>query len=165
MRVLGIDASLRSTGLAVVESRGAALSVVTHRVVRVRADRPMSECLVAILHGVRDAMDAGRPDVVAIESAFYFKNARTAMALGQARGVAIACCAERGLPVYEYAPRRAKQSVVGFGGADKEQVQRMTMRMFGLREPLPPDASDAAAIAVCHLHSTTGYAALQPKSI
>jgi crossover junction endodeoxyribonuclease RuvC len=102
---------------------------------------------------------------VAIEGAFFHKNAKTAMILGQARGVAIAACAARGLPIYEYAPRRVKQAVVGAGGASKDQVRQMVMAMLGLREEPQEDASDALAIAVCHLHNRTGHRALAPEPI
>ena len=110
-------------------------------------------------------MDRTRPEAVAIEGVFFCKNAATVVKLGEARGAVIALCAGNNLPVYEYAPRRVKQSVVGFGGAEKEQVRKMVMTLLALREEPREDESDALAIALCHLHSRTGVAALMAKPI
>ncbi|MGQ9660780.1 MAG: crossover junction endodeoxyribonuclease RuvC, partial [Kiritimatiellia bacterium] len=88
----------------------------------------------------------------AIEGGFYCKNVRTALLLGEARGVAIAACAAHGLPVYEYAPRRVKQAIVGFGAADKVQVRRMVARLLALSREPHEDEGDALALAICHLH-------------
>jgi len=93
-----------------------------------------------------------RPEVAAVEGIFFCRNARVALSLGEARGVIIEMLAERGCPVYEYAPRRVKQSVTGRGGAAKEAVQFMIRAMLSLRETPPEDAADALALAVCHAH-------------
>ena len=110
-------------------------------------------------------LDAHQPDTVAIEGAFFHRNVKTAMVLGHARGVAIQVCAARGLPVHEYAPRRVKQAVVGVGSASKDQVRQMIMRMLSLEEQPDEDASDALAIAICHLHNRTAIEALGSKSL
>jgi crossover junction endodeoxyribonuclease RuvC len=164
-RVLGIDTSLRSTGVAVVEARGSVLAAVEYGALKIPAARPLSECLRRIADGLDDLIARAEPQAAALESAFFQKNARTAMVLGQARGVAIAMCARHGLPVFEYAPRRVKQALVGFGGAEKAQVRRMVMSLLALREEPQEDAGDALAIAVCHLHSRTLHPALAPKAI
>lgn len=165
MRVLGIDTSLRSTGLGVVESAGSSIRCVAHEVVRIPASRPLSGCLVEIQARIRALLAATRPDAAAIEGVFVAKNVRTTMILGQARGVAIAACAETGVPVHEYPPRRVKQALVGYGAAQKDQVGRMVERLLALPAAPPEDAADALAIAICHLHARTGYAALDEKPL
>ena len=165
IRVIGIDASLRSTGFAVVEAQGSALRPVEHGRLRFTARTRLSGCLRGIGEGLAAAIARTSPEAAAIEGAFFFRNARTAMSLGQARGVAIAACAAAGVPVYEYAPRRVKQAVVGFGGAAKEQVQAMVVSLLGLADPPQEDESDALAIAICHLHNRTGLPDLMPKEV
>ena len=165
MRVLGIDASLRSTGYGVVESRGSRWVCLEAGLVRNPASRLHSECLAVLQRELGAVIARTQPQAAAIEGGFYFKNARTALVLGEARGVLIATCAAAGLPVFEYAPRRVKQSLTGAGAAGKDQVAKMVCRVLGLTEPPPEDAADALAIALCHLHGQTGVAALQPKPI
>jgi crossover junction endodeoxyribonuclease RuvC len=165
MRVLGIDTSLRSTGIGVVESAGSRYRSVSWEVLKVPASRPVSACLLRVAEGIGDCIAAAAPDAVAIEGAFFCRNARTAMLLGQARGAAIAACARCGVPVYEYAPRRVKQAVVGYGGADKSQVQKMVASMLGLDHLPPDDAADALALAICHLGAFGGVEALRPQPI
>lgn len=165
MRVLGIDTSLRSTGVAVVESRGSALVAVEHGALRTRAQAPLSECLKHLSLGVEEIIGRAAPEAVAIEGVFYCKNVKTSVILGEARGAVIAACARRGLPVYEYEPRRVKQAVVGFGAAGKEQVRTMVMRLLALRDEPQEDAGDALAIAICHLHSSTRHDVLRREPI
>ncbi len=153
VRVVGVDTSLRSTGVGVVEARGSAWSVVEYGCIRNPAPRSLSASLCFLLEQMEGLLERTRPDVAAIEGAFFCRNARTAMVLGQARGVVVAACARRGIPVYEYAPRLVKQALTGFGGAGKGQVGQMIRTMLGLREAPPEDAADALAIAVTHLQS------------
>jgi len=164
-RVLGIDTSLRSTGVAVIEAVGNRLSAIEHGTLKNSRAAPHSACLKRIDGGLSDLIARTEPNAVAIEGAFYSKNARTAMILGEARGVAIAACARVGLPVYEYAPRRVKQALVGAGSASKIQVRKMVMTLLGLDEEPQEDAGDALAIAICHLHSRSGHAAMAPEEI
>ena len=164
-RVLGIDTSLRSTGVGVVEACGSRLTAVEFGVLKAPAHARLSECLKCLHAGLAEIIARSQPAAAAIEGAFFSRNARTAMILGHARGVAIAVCAAQALPVYEYAPRRVKQAVVGFGAAAKEQIQSMVTKLLSLPAAPPEDASDALAIAICHLHSRTGYAALMPEEI
>lgn len=165
MRVLGVDTSLRSTGFGVVESAGSRLIAVEYGNFRMHRSMKHSECLSGISLGLEDVIERTAVDAVAIEGAFFFKNAKTAMVLGEARGTAIAICAGKGLPVFEYAPRRVKQAVVGFGGAAKEQVSQMVVRLLNLDETPQEDASDALAIAVCHLNSRRGIPGSEAKEI
>ena len=165
MRILGIDASLRSTGLGVIESAGGRLAAVEVDTVRNSADLPHSVCLKTIYERTAALVARCKPDLAALEGGFFFKNAKTAMILGQVRGVVIAVCAAAEIPIYEYSPRAVKQALTGSGGASKQQVARMVIGMLGLRGELQADAGDALAIAICHLHSRSGIAALVPDPI
>jgi len=162
---LGVDTSLRSTGVGIVEALGNRLKCIEHGVIKAPRTIPLSECLHKLGTGIAGFIERSKPDAVAIEGVFFCKNVKTVLMLGEARGVVIAACAARGIPVYEYAPRRVKQAIVGFGGAEKEQVARMLMSMLALQEKPQEDAADALAIAICHLHNRTGCAALMPEPI
>lgn len=124
-----------------------------------------SACLKCIAEGIRGMLERHQPSEVAIEGGFYFKNAKTAMTLGEARGVAIGVCAEWGIPVYEYAPRRVKMALVGVGSAEKKQVMKMVQHMLGIHDPIQLDASDALALAICRIQSSSGVAALTQEPI
>jgi len=165
MRVLGIDTSLRSTGVGVVESLAGKMMAIENGRIHNSDRLSLSECLRRIDGGIREMIERTKPELAAIEDIFFAKNARTAMVLGEARGVVIAVCATSGIPVYEYAPRRIKQSVTGLGSADKLQVRKMTMVVLGLKEEPQEDAGDALAIALCHLNSRNTIAELAPKPI
>jgi len=165
LRILGVDTSLRSSGFAVVEQQGSTLIPVTYGIIRNPAKRPHSQCLDVIYKEISRLIVENQPQGLAVEGIFFHKNPKTAMILGQARGVVLAAAAAAGLPVYEYAPRRVKQAVVGTGSAQKEQVARMMISILGLKEQPPSDSADALAIAICHIHSSTGIAALQTTQI
>ena len=165
MKILGLDISLRSTGVGVVERRAGQLVAVEFGLIRNAAALPHSACLANIQAQLAALLARAQPGAAALEGGFFFKNARTAMILGEARGVALAACATAGVPVYEYAPRLVKQSLTGYGAATKTQVARMIMTLLGLRALPPEDAADALALAVCHLHHQTGLVALQPQPL
>lgn len=165
MRVLGIDASLRSTGYGIVESQGNRLKAVDFGTIRLAASVPHSQCLRKVLESLSSALAASKPDAAAIEGGFFFKNAKTATVLGEVRGVAIAACAAAGVPVYEYAPRLVKQALTGSGGAQKDQVGKMVKTILGVAGDIQEDAADALAIAICHLNSQTSIAALRSEPI
>lgn len=165
LRVLGIDTSLRSTGLGVVERGGARLCAVAHATLRNPAAWPHSRCLERIYRDVQAMIEQTRPGAASIEGAFHCKNARTALILGQARGAAIAACAARGLAIYEYSPRKVKQSVCGSGAASKPQVAKMVCSILALAPVPPEDETDALALAICHLHSLTSIPGLEPETI
>ncbi len=152
IRILGIDTSLRSTGVGVVEVRGSELRAVAYGRIRNKPKDPHSQCLKNIFESISELIDAHNPDCAAIEGAFFAKNAKTAMVLGQARGAAIAACAGKGLAVSEHSPRKVKASVVGTGSAQKDQVAKMVMRLLNLAQQPQEDAADALAIAICHHH-------------
>ncbi|MBC2594049.1 crossover junction endodeoxyribonuclease RuvC [Ruficoccus amylovorans] len=150
--VLGIDPSLRGTGLALVEfAPGKQPRLLASETVRNRPKLGFAECLGVIAHRVSVMLEHDRPPVcVALEQTIYVQNFQTAQILGAARGAAIAPAAMRSLPVFEYAPLRIKQAVVGAGRASKEQVASMMRHHLQLLAELPSDESDAAATACCH---------------
>ena len=152
VRVVGIDTSLRCTGLAVVDAVGARFEFVDCRPVPNPARRTLPECLLNIADTLGAYLEEFRPDEVAMEGIFFCKNARTSLILGHARGVVVETCARRGLPMHEYPPARVKRAVTGSGSATKDQMQRMMQRVFGLPELPQEDSADALAIALAHLH-------------
>jgi len=164
-RVLGIDTSLRSTGVAVVDAAGSRISAIEYGLLKTADKEPLSVCLKQLHRGLTGIIEKHQPTCVAIEGIFFCKNVKTAVILGEARGAAIAACAAHDLPVYEYAPRRVKQAVVGYGTASKEQVRKMVVSLLRLNDEPQEDASDALAIAICHFHNMTRHAALAPKEI
>jgi len=150
-QVLGIDPSLRGTGLAVVEFRTGRTPVLLHcRTVTIASRVPMPEALATIHRAVSAALDGREVQHVAVEQSIYVQNFQTAQILGAARGAAIAAAALRGLPIFEYGPTRIKQAVVGTGRASKEQMQKMVMGLVGHGATLAPDEADAAGAALCH---------------
>jgi crossover junction endodeoxyribonuclease RuvC len=158
MRVFGIDCGTEITGFGIVESEEGAkaprLLCKAMGTVRLPKSKTTAERLLQVFKELRAAMDLWQPEVVAIEEVFYSVNAKSALKLGQVRGVAFLAAAVQGLPVAEYAPLKIKSSVVGYGLASKEQVQFMVARLLDLKElPQPTDAADALAVAICHIHT------------
>lgn len=152
MRVLGIDPSLRSTGFGIVDSDGHRFRVVDYGVIAAHARESHGACLAGIDARIAALLEEHRPDTAALESLFYCRNVRTAITLGEARGAVLLCLARGGVDVVEYAPRRVKLAVTGRGSATKDQVSLMVRRILGIRDDIPDDASDALAVAVCHVH-------------
>src|SRR6476620_797242 len=153
MRVLAIDASLRHTGVAIVDANhGKARSVYFGTIHNASAMRS-SSCLVAIRDRLIELIRAHEPDCCALESVIYVQSYKTAIVLGAARGAAILAAAERGLPVFEYAPKRIKQATVGRGTADKSQVAFMIRALLGMTTTPGPDEADALAIGLTHVHA------------
>jgi crossover junction endodeoxyribonuclease RuvC len=153
MRVLAIDASLRNTGVAIVDANNGKPDVLYFGTIRNRTSLPSSACLVAIRDGLADLIRAHQPDCCALESVIYVQSYKTAILLGAARGAAILAAAESGLPIFEYPPTRIKQATVGRGGAGKNQVAFMVRALLGLRETPDADAADALAIGLTHLRA------------
>lgn len=153
MRVLAIDASLRSTGVAVLETNGRTPRAIYFGLIRNKAAIPSSSCLVAIHDRMAELIHEHEPDCCALESVIYVQSYKTAIALGAARGAAILAAAERGIPVFEYAPTRIKQATVGRGGADKGQVAFMVRALLGLTTTPQNDEADALAIGLTHLRA------------
>ncbi len=156
--MLGVDPSLRSTGYGVVELAGSTMRAIAHGCIRTKPAWVHSACLLAIQEKLIDAIRDTQPQEISIEGAFYCRNVRTAMTLGEVRGVVLATCAAQGIPVYEYAPRRVKMAVVGVGSAEKEQVMKMVARLLSMEPKIQIDAADALALAITHLQQARGVA-------
>ncbi len=158
VRVLAIDPSLRATGYAVIESgaRPDQARALAYGTIKNAPKLLQSGCLVAIRRRVSDLIEEFAPECCAVEGVIFVQSYRTAITLGAARGASLVAAAERGLAIYEYAPRLVKQSVVGRGGAQKDQVAFMVRALLGLTETPPPDAADALAIGLTHLRQAQG---------
>ncbi|MBN1180096.1 MAG: crossover junction endodeoxyribonuclease RuvC [Anaerolineae bacterium] len=155
MRVLGIDPGTATTGYGVVEeTRAGGLRALAYGAVTTPATQSMPERLQAIYRALVGLAQEWQPDHSAVEELYFSVNVRTAMSVGQARGVAILALADAGLSIAEYSPLSVKQALTGYGGADKRQMQEMVRMLLNLPEiPRPDDAADALAVAVCHIHS------------
>lgn len=154
MLVLGIDPGTAITGYGLVREDEEGLALIECGVITTPADQPLSQRLQAIYRGLAAIMGRYRPDQAAVEELFFSRNARTALSVGQARGVVLLAAADAGLPLHEYKPLEVKQAIAGYGGADKRQVQEMVRMLLHLEQvPEPDDAADAVAVAVCHIHS------------
>ncbi len=155
MRVMGIDCGGEFTGYGIVEQDGRGeLICIESGVVRLSAKERLERRLDQIFCRLGELIEQHRPEVVAIEDVFHAANSKTALKLGHVRGVAMLCAARAGLEVVPYAPLSVKSAVVGYGRAEKSQVQMMVARLLKLPTvPEPADAADALAIAICHLHT------------
>ncbi len=153
MRILAIDPSLRGTGYAVLEKSAGKIRSLDYGTIKNKPALLPSGCLVAIHERVSELLAQYQPECAAIEGVIFVQSYKTAITLGAARGAALLACASRGLPIYEYAPRRVKQSVVGRGGAQKDQVGFMVRVLLGLTETPAADAADALAIGLTHFQT------------
>jgi len=155
MLVLGIDPGTATTGYGLVrETAQGSLEVVAYGVILTPAGLQIEKRLVQLYQELNALIRLHRPHTGAVEKLFFQRNVTTAIAVGQARGVALLALAQHNMDVAEYTPMEVKQAVAGFGGADKSQVQQMVRALLNLHDiPRPDDAADALAIAICHLHS------------
>jgi crossover junction endodeoxyribonuclease RuvC len=151
-RVLGIDPGSRVTGFGVVETHGSRLFHLAHGALCVPGELALELRLAQLFHGLTEVLAFWTPDAVAVEGVFAFRNARSALVLGHARGVALLAAAQGGRPVFEYAPAAVKRAVGAGGAASKEAVAKQVRAFLGLSGVLRTDATDALAVAVCHLH-------------
>lgn len=151
VRILGVDPGSQKTGVGIIDVRGNHLQHVCHRVIRC-ARGELDERLNTLFTGLEELIGEFRPQTAAIEDVFVSRNVSSALKLGQARGALIAACARSGLRVHPYSPTQVKQAVVGFGRAEKNQVQHMIRLLLHPPEPLAEDAADALAVAICHAH-------------
>ena len=153
MRVLGLDPGFATTGFGVVARSGSVLTAATLGAIRTEPSAPHAVRLAALYEEIGSLLRAHEPDAVAVERVFFSTNVRTAMAVGQASGVALAVSAAHGVPVFEYTPNEVKQAVAGFGSAPKKQMQQMVKAVLHLGEiPSSADAADACALAICHIN-------------
>lgn len=154
MRILGVDPGYAIVGVGTIDYEGNRFRVVDFGAITTEAGEDMFERLKAIYDEMTKLIEYVKPDVMAIEELFFQNNQKTAINVAQARGVLILAAKNYGIPVFEYTPLQVKQAVVGYGRAEKTQVQQMTKAILNLTEvPKPDDTADALAIAVCHAHS------------
>jgi len=159
VRVFGIDPGSIRTGYGCIESDGRRHRLVTCGAIASAPNTPLPERLHRIHQELRRLIDDSRPDCVVIENLFHAKNVKSALVLGHARGVAVLAAISAGLPIVEYTPAEIKASVVGYGRAEKRQVQQMVKLLLGLdTAPSPHDAADALAVALCHTHGRSAVA-------
>lgn len=154
MIIMGVDPGTAITGYGVIEYVGNKFNLLEYGVVRSSKEIAVAERLQIVFNGINQIIDKYQPEHFVIEELFFNKNTKTALAVGQARGVIILAACLKGLPVYEYTPLQVKQAVVGYGRAEKQQVQFMVKAIMNLQEiPKPDDAADALAIGICHANS------------
>ncbi|AIQ14064.1 crossover junction endodeoxyribonuclease RuvC [Paenibacillus durus] len=156
MRILGIDPGIAIVGFGFIDKNGSKLTPVQYGCIQTEAHTPEEERLLHVYEGMLQLIDRYKPDAVALEKLFFNRNVTTAMSVGQARGVLVLTAVQRGLHVAEYTPMQVKQAIVGYGKAEKRQVQEMVRMYLKLSAiPKPDDVADALAVAVCHAHSYT----------
>lgn len=154
MIIIGIDPGLALMGFGVIESDGYRFKMLDYGVVETPAHTSEPDRLLMLWRGLNELLDKYKPDAVGIEELFFNKNVKTAISVGQARGVALLAVKNNGIPLYEYTPLQVKQAVVGYGRAEKKQIQMMVKTILNLRDiPKPDDAADALAVAITHVNN------------
>lgn len=154
MLILGIDPGTAIMGYGLIEKKGQKLSPITYSCWRTPSAMPMTQRLKILYESLEELLLKYSPDVMAVEELFFNRNTTTALSVGQARGVVLLAAARNNIEAFEYTPLQVKQAVVGYGKADKQQVQFMVRALLSLTEiPKPDDTADALAIAICHAHS------------
>ncbi|WP_422660183.1 crossover junction endodeoxyribonuclease RuvC [Paenibacillus sp. EC2-1] len=156
MRIMGIDPGIAIVGFGFVDKVGSKVTPVQYGSIQTEAHTPDEERLKHVYDGMVQLIDKYKPEAVAFEKLFFNRNVTTAMSVSQARGVLILAAVQQGLPIAEYTPMQVKQAIVGYGKAEKKQVQEMVRMFLKLQSvPKPDDVADALAVAICHAHSYT----------
>ena len=163
--ILGLDPSLRGTGFGVIRLAKPHPLTLAHGTISCSQNWERSRCLVKIAQTLREVLKEFQPTACIVEGIFYAQNLQTAMVMGEARGAALSAIAEAGLEIYEIAPRKVKQAIVGYGAAQKIAVAKMVQRMLRLSETPAPDAADALALALAHAQENGRYSLTAPKRI
>lgn len=153
--ILGIDPGIAILGFGFVRYEANKFTVIDYGAITTEANTPISERLTRIYDELTGIIESYKPDAIAVEELFFNKNIKTALTVGHARGVAVLAGSKSKVPVYEYTPLQVKQAVVGYGRAEKSQIQQMVKILLNLREiPKPDDVADALAVAICHGNSS-----------
>jgi len=163
--IIGIDPSLRGTGYGVIQRSRPVPRVLAQGTIKAGARWERSRCLLQITQTLRQVLREHSPTVCVVEGLFYAQNFQTALIMGEARGASLVATAEDGLEIYEIAPRKVKQAIVGYGAAQKLAVARMVQRMLNLAEAPAADAADALALALTYLQETSRHSLTVPKRI
>ena len=164
IRILGVDPASGSTGYGIIETDGSQHSAVLYGAIKTHSRQPFHHRLLKIYTDLSSVLEREKADIMAVEDVFYATNVQSALKLGHARGIPLLIAAQKGLPVYEYSPLEIKSAVVGYGRAEKSQVQSMVQFLLKLPEiPTPDDAADALAVAICHAHRMVANEMIQGK--
>ncbi len=163
--ILGIDPSLRATGYGIVRMGKPHAQALTHGTIACPPNWEHSRCLVKIVQTLREILKSHQPTVCVVEGLFYAQNLQTALIMGEARGASLVAVAEAGLEIYEIAPRKVKQAIVGYGAAQKFAVAKMVQRLLRLTEVPAADAADALALALAHAQENARYSLSPPKRV
>lgn len=163
--ILGLDPSLRGTGYGIVRLAKPHPLALVHGTISCPSAWPRSRCLLNIAQTLRDVLRQHQPTVCAVEGLFYAQNLQTAILMGEARGAALVAVAEAGIEIYELAPRKVKQAIVGYGAAQKSAVAKMVQRLLHLPALPEPDAADALALALAHAQEQGRYVLSPPKKV
>ncbi|MBU5439662.1 crossover junction endodeoxyribonuclease RuvC [Tissierella sp. MSJ-40] len=151
MIILGIDPGIAIVGYSIIECKGNSFKAIDYGCITTEANMLFPERLKIVYDEITKIIEKYQPEDLAVEELFFNKNVKTAIKVGQARGVEVLACVNKGLDIFEYTPLQIKQSVVGYGRADKKQVQEMVKILLNLKEiPKPDDVADALAVAICH---------------
>ena len=150
MRILGIDPGTNVTGYGLIEKRRSTYAVIRYGEIKSKKNQPLSRRLASIYTELIGIIEEIQPEIISLEDIFYGKNIQSLIKQGHVRGIIILAASLSGIPVYEYSPLEVKKAVVGYGMADKQQIQQMVKSILKLPELPPPDAADALAIAICH---------------
>lgn len=154
MLILGIDPGTATTGYGIINSEGGRTTAITYGAIITSPKKSPADRLLAIYNQLEELIDTHKPDVVVTERLFFSKNETTAFSVGRTVGIILLLAAQKNIPTLEYTPMEIKQAVVGYGGAEKKQIQYMVTRILNLKEtPKPDDVADALAIGVCHAHA------------
>jgi crossover junction endodeoxyribonuclease RuvC len=163
--ILGLDSSLRGTGYGVIRLAKPHPLALAHGTIACPPAWEHSRCLAKIVETLRDVLKQHQPTVCVVEGLFFAQNLQTAIVMGEARGAALAVIAEAGLEIFEIAPRKVKQAIVGYGAAQKSAVAKMVQRLLDLPKPPAPDAADALALALAHAQENSRYNLTSPKRV
>ncbi len=163
--ILGIDPSLRGTGYGIIRWTKPHPQLLAHGTVRCPSEWPASRCLLNIAQAIRRLLEDHHPEVCVMEGLFYAQNQQTTLLLGQARGASLVAVAEAGINIFEMAPRKVKQAIVGYGAAQKVAVAKMVQRLLNVSVDLAPDAADALAVALAHAREFSRFSLAMPRKI
>jgi crossover junction endodeoxyribonuclease RuvC len=163
--VLGVDPSLRGTGYGIIRQCKPAPALVAHGTIKCPPGWDRSRCLAKVAQELRDIIKSHKPTVCIIEALFYAQNLQTAILMGEARGASLVAAAEAGLDIFEIAPRKVKQAIVGYGAAQKLAVAKMVQRMLNIATLPEPDAADALALALTHVQEQSRYSLVAPRRV
>ena len=154
MRIIGIDPGIAIVGFGIIDTNGQKMTAISYGAIKTPAHTPIGERLVLIQNSLNKLLETYKPDIAGVEEIFFSKNVKTAITVSHARGVMVYCMEKFNIPIFNYSPTAVKSAILGYGNAEKKQIQFMTKEILKLKSiPKPDDVADALAIAICHHHS------------